>query len=227
MPVELVEMKTNVCKPVVDGCSGMAAPDLKELAELVGIECEYVDGRGHVHQATDEALRGTLRAVGVDVQSASDISREKIRIQEERWTNVVEPVLLHYPETRRPFCFPIAFPLGDSSLESIVLECRLKDERGKIHSSTVQGSTCALIEEAVIQGARFVRIQVGLPERIRLGYFDLIVRIKIGAHVIEASSLVIAAPRRCYCPPGRKRQWGIGVQLYSIRSRNNWGSTLR
>ena len=196
---------------------------LRELAELVGVECEYVDGRDHFHRATDDTLRMVLRALGIDVQSESDIQRECERIQWERWTNVVEPVLLHYPEAPNPLCFPIALPLGDSSLESVLLECRVKDEQGKIRSSTVKGSTCTLLEETLIRRTRYVRIQLSLPGRLRLGYYEVMLTIRIGSRVLEAGSFIIAAPQRCYLPPGSKRTWGIGVQLYGIRSRDNWG----
>jgi len=198
-------------------------PGLLELAELMGVECEYVDGRGHCHQATDDTLRMILSALGIDVQSESDIQRECERIQEERWTNVIEPVALHYPEARIPLCFPISLPLGDSSLESVFLECRVKDEQGKIRSSTMKGSTFTLLEETVIRGTRYMRIQVSLPGRLRLGYYKMMLMIRIGSRVLEAQSLVIAAPQRCYLPSGSKREWGLGVQLYGIRSRENWG----
>ena len=198
-------------------------PGLRELAKLVGVECEYVDGRDHFHQATNDTLRIVLRALGIDVQSESDIQRECERIQEERWTNVVEPVLLHYPKAQAPLCFPIALPLADSSLETVVFECHLKDEQGKIRSSTVKSSTCTLLEETVIRGTRYVRIQVRLPSRLRLGYYKVMLTIRIGSRVLEAQSFVIAAPQRCYLPPGSKREWGLGVQLYGIRSRENWG----
>jgi len=198
-------------------------PGLRGLAELVGVECEYLDGRGHCHQATDDTLRMILFALGIDVQSESDIQREWERIQEERWTNLIEPVALHYPEARASLCFPIALPLGDSSLESVLLECRVKDEQGKTRSSTVKGASCACLEETVIRGTRYVRIQVGLPGRFRLGYYEVMLTIRVGSRVLEAQSLVIAAPQRCYLPPGSKREWGLGVQLYGIRSRDNWG----
>jgi 4-alpha-glucanotransferase len=164
-----------------------------------------------------------LFALGIDVQSESDIQREWDRIQEERWTKLIEPVALHYPEARAPLCFPIAIPLGDSSLESVLLECRVKDEQGKTRSSTVRGASCACLEETVIRGTRYVRIQVGLPGRFRLGYYEVMLTIRVGSRVLDAQSLVIAAPQRCYLPPGSKREWGIGVQLYGIRSRDNWG----
>jgi 4-alpha-glucanotransferase len=213
-----VDSKSFEAGPIPSPC-----PGLRGLAELVGVECEYVDGRGHCHQATDDTLRMILFALGINVQSESDIQREWERIQEERWTNLIEPVALHYPEARAPLCFPIALPLGDSSLESVLLECRVKDEQGKTRSSTVKGASCACLEETVIRGTRYVRIQVGLPGRFRLGYYEVMLTIRVGSRVLEAQSLVIAAPQRCFLPPGSKREWGIGVQLYGIRSRDNWG----
>ncbi len=205
-------------RSIVSSC-----PGLRELAESMGVECEYEDGRGHSHQATDETLRLILGALGIAIQSESDIQQEWKRIQEERWTNVIEPVLVYYPETRTPLSFSMALPLGDFSLASVLLECRLKDEQGKIRASTIKGSVCTCLEETVLRGARYVRIQVSLPGRLRLGYYDVMLTIKIGACVLEAKSLVIAAPQRCYLPSGSKREWGIGVQLYGIRSRENWG----
>ena len=223
MIVKKSKMKTIDSKSFEVGPIPSPCPGLRGLAELVGVECEYLDGRGHCHQATDDRLRMILFALGIDVQSESDIQREWDRIQEERWTKLIEPVALHYPEARAPLCFPIAIPLGDSSLESVLLECRVKDEQGKTRSSTVRGASCACLEETVIRGTRYVRIQVGLPGRFRLGYYEVMLTIRVGSRVLDAQSLVIAAPQRCYLPPGSKREWGIGVQLYGIRSRDNWG----
>jgi 4-alpha-glucanotransferase len=200
-----------------------SSPGLRALAELVGVECEYVDGRGDCHRATDATLRMILGALGIDVQSESDIQREWDEIQEERWTRVVEPVLLHYPEAHTPLCFPITLPLGDVSLETVEIGFRLKDEQGKIRSSPMKGLVYTPLEDIMIRGVRYVRRQVNLPGRIHLGYYDLLVTIKLGSRVLEAKSLVIAAPQRCYLPAGSKREWGIGVQLYGIRSRENWG----
>jgi len=221
--VEIAEMKPIDSKSVEDRSRISPVPGLRALAELVGVECEYVDGRDQSHQATDEKLRLVLRALGIDIQSESDSQREWERIQEERWTTIVEPVLLLYPKTGTSLFFSVAFPLENGSIETVVLDCRLKDEQGKIRSYTVRGSSCAPIEETVVRGVCYLRIQVSLPGRLRLGYYELMLKIKIGSRVLEAQSLVIAAPKRCYLPSASKREWGIGVQLYSVCSRENWG----
>jgi 4-alpha-glucanotransferase len=223
MKAEIAEMKPRDSQ-IVEGVAVISpSPSLRELAELVGVECEYVDGRDQSHQATDEALGIILRTLGITIQSDADIQREWERLQEERWTRVIEPTLLHYPKARTSCCFPIALPLANCSLETVALECRVKDEQGKIRSFAVKGSSCKPLEETVIRGIRYVRMQLSLPGRLRLGYYEVMLTIKLGSRVLEAQSLVIAAPQHCYLPPGSKREWGIGVQLYGIRSQDNWG----
>ncbi len=216
-------MKVARSRPVDTTSMFSPCPGLRALAELVGVECEYVDGRQHVHQATDDSLYCILQSLGLDVQTESDIQHAWERIQEERWTDVIEPVLLHYPEEGTPLKFPIAFPLAEASLTGVVLECRLKDEEGKVRSYSVNGAACPFLEEIVLQGTRYVRLQVCLPGLLRLGYYEGTFTLRLGSHGVEAQSLIIAAPQRCYLPKSSKREWGIGVQLYGIRSRDNWG----
>jgi 4-alpha-glucanotransferase len=221
--VEVEEMKKSNSKSLKRRSEASFAPRLRDLAELVGLECDYVDGRGQPRQATDETLRMVLGSLDVTIQSESDIQREWERLQEERWTQVVEPVLVHYPETRTPFCFPLALPVAYSSLETVSLVCRIKDEKGKIRTLTIKGSSYQPLEETHIRGIRYVRMRVSLPGQLRLGYYEMMLSITLESRELEAKSLVIAAPRHCYSPPRSKREWGIGIQLYGIRSQNNWG----
>ncbi|TFG64288.1 MAG: hypothetical protein E4H32_03240 [Nitrospirales bacterium] len=92
----------------------------------------------------------------------------------------------------------------------MAIEFRLKDEQGKIRSSTMKGSACTPLEDTMIRGTRYVRRHVSLPVRLRVGYYDLMVIIKLGSRVLEAKSFVIAAPQRCYLPPGSKENGGLG-----------------
>ena len=223
MMVEAAERKTSHSESA-QNCQMISSDnDLRRLAKAVGVECDYVDGREQRHQATDDDIHSILRALGIHVVSDADIHREWVCIQEKQWTQVIEPVLLHYVEARTPLCFTLALPLGNEAFETISLQCGLKDEQGKIRSFRVKGSSCVLLEENQIRGLRYVRIQVNVPERLRLGYYELLLAISLGSRLLEVQSFVIAAPRRCYLPRQSKKAWGIGVQLYGVRSRDNWG----
>ena len=90
-----------------------------------------------------------------------DILQECQRIQEERWRQVVEPVLLHYPEDRTPFSFSITLPLGDCILsQAVALECQIKNEEGLVRSTKIKGTTGVLQDEIELHGTRYVRLQV-------------------------------------------------------------------
>lgn len=82
---------------------------------------------------------------------------------------------------------------------------QLTTEQGKSHSGTVQGGEV-----------------LTLPPRLTQGYHQLSLR--KGRQ--EWQSRLIIAPRRCYLPEplaqGEKR-WGALVQLYTLRSEQNWG----
>ncbi|OIX91034.1 4-alpha-glucanotransferase [Pantoea sp. Ae16] len=82
---------------------------------------------------------------------------------------------------------------------------QLTTEQGKSHSGTVQGGE-----------------MLTLPPRLTQGYHQLSLR--KGRQ--EWQSRLIIAPRRCYLPEplaqGEKR-WGALVQLYTLRSEQNWG----
>lgn len=223
MMVEVAERKTSHSESA-QNCQMISSDnDLRRLAEAVGVECDYVDGREQRHQAKDDDIHSILRALGIHVVSDADIHREWVCIQEKQWTQVIEPVLLHYVEARTPLCFTLALPLGNEAFETISLQCGLKDEQGKVRSFRVKGSSCVLLEENQIRGFRYVRIQVSVHERLRLGYYELHLAISLGSRLLEVQSFVIAAPRRCYLPRQSKKAWGIGVQLYGVRSCDNWG----
>ncbi len=206
-----------------EDCRGSSHTRIRELAELAGIEWEHIDGRGQSRQATDEMLRMLLGALGIRIQSELDIQKELERLQEERWTQIIEPVLVHYSEDSSSFRFPIAVPAENGELETMSLASRLTDEQGKIRSFAVQDISCKILEETVIRHISYCRLQVSLPGRLPLGYYDLRITMNLGIRTMEACSLVIAAPRRCYSVSGSKKAWGIGIQLYGIKSQDNWG----
>ncbi len=196
---------------------------LRQFAEAVGVEWEYLDGRECWHQATNDAIQSILRALGMNVESEADIQREWTALREKKWTQIVEPVLLHYVNEGPPLGCILALPLGNEPLATVSIQWSLQDEQGKVRSARVLGSSCELLGESHMRGQRYVRIHVTVPGRVRLGYYDMMLTISLKRQLLKAQSFVIAAPRRCYLPRQSKKAWGIGVQLYGVRSRNNWG----
>ena len=62
-----------------------------------------------------------------------------------------------------------------------------------------------------------------LPDNLPLGYHKLCL---LQGRKVIAESRIIIAPARCYEPPAiqqGKKTWGACVQLYTLRSEENWG----
>ncbi len=75
---------------------------------------------------------------------------------------------------------------------------------------------------AVQQGRTSAKMTLALPGRISSGYHQL--TLTQDAQSWECS--IIVAPKRCYEPDALlagKKLWGACVQLYTLRSENNWG----
>ena len=75
-----------------------------------------------------------------------------------------------------------------------------------------------------VEGSWITRRRFELPLDLPLGYHEL--EAKIAREAPAERSLLIVAPPRCYEPPvlaAGRRLWGVAVQLYTLRSRVNWG----
>lgn len=77
-------------------------------------------------------------------------------------------------------------------------------------------------ELSALQRINSNRYRVPLPD-LPLGYHQWSVRIDDELH---AQGALIITPTRCYEPPTMQqgqRLWGLSLQLYTLRSANNWG----
>ncbi|GAB7260826.1 hypothetical protein DaDZ19_24930 [Dickeya ananatis] len=74
----------------------------------------------------------------------------------------------------------------------------------------------------VIEGRSGGQATLMLPDNLPLGYHQLL----LTQGEQQWSCRVIVAPTRCYEPDPLiqgKRWWGVMVQLYTLRSSDNWG----
>jgi glycogen operon protein len=94
------------------------------------------------------------------------------------------------------------------------------DDRG-----TVRAGTLALRETPVVRfferdGTTVDTRRITLPFTVSANSYRVTLDVRTFGH---AGIDVVAAPRRAYLPRRQGRIWGIAVQLYTLRSRRNWG----
>jgi 4-alpha-glucanotransferase len=181
---------------------------IEKLARLRGVGDAYHDYRGELKYFSVETKREILRAMGCAVDDAAAPPQQR-KLLPPLATSCGPRAGLEINVTAREF--------GSALVWSVILE------DGSRHSGVTSTADCPEVWRGEVEGTWITRRRFEVPLDLPLGYHELEAKIAGGA--AERSQLIVAPPR-CYEPPvlaeGR-RLWGVAVQLYTLRSRVNWG----
>jgi 4-alpha-glucanotransferase len=113
----------------------------------------------------------------------------------------------------------IDLTLPSSSWESRAL-WTARDERGLVRAGTLPLRDAPVMRYVIRDGETLDTRRITLPFTPVAGAYRVTIDVATYGHAgIDA----IVAPPRCYLPSGDARVWGIAVQLYTLRSKRNWG----
>ncbi|MDH3633576.1 MAG: 4-alpha-glucanotransferase [Gammaproteobacteria bacterium] len=192
---------------------------LDALCVASGIALDYRDIRGQLHAPGVGVKKTLLEAMHLPLDNDDDIERNLREIESRQWRHVTAAVLVH-----RQSVAPSRLTLILNEIEAASpIGWELCEESGRrVHGNWVLNQQDS-VGETVFDGARLMRFEVTLPEFDNLGYHQLNIETAGGR---RAHSTLIVAPDTCYRPPELvegKKIWGVGVQLFSLRSKRNWG----
>ena len=190
---------------------------IERLARLRGIGDAYHDYRGELRHFSLETKRRILRAMGCAVDDAAVLAAELSRLEVARWRTFLPPVAA----ARGP---RIGMDINVSAPDfGANLVWSVKIEDGTRRDGVTSTLDCREIWRGDVEGSWITRRRFELPFDLPPGYHHLEARIGSGA---AGRCLLITSPLQCFEPAaigeGRKL-WGMAVQLYTLRSRNNWG----
>jgi (1->4)-alpha-D-glucan 1-alpha-D-glucosylmutase len=193
------------------------------LAASAGILPEYLDVRGERHVTSGETQRALLAAMGIPVATDDDAIAALAEREARAWRRRLEPVAVFTEHAPQP-AVSLTLP---ASLARQSLAWTLTLESGDTSRGTLVAADLPSIAEHRVGDTRFTRYRFDLP-RVRGALGPGYHRFELEAANAEdrAETTLIVAPARCYEPPALERGgriWGPAVQLYSIRSRRNWG----
>ncbi len=198
---------------------------MDELAGLCGIVPGYYDIKGNYHPASDRTKRALLYAMGYDLNNLDALNEAIEAIKLYPWLDIIEPV--HIFSISEPVRIPFYIPVKDNNDKKIGIKVSILDEEGKRFEDLMLANL-DIKEERFIHGRRYIKIEYEPRELRQPGYFDLEVVIDHSGSEIDGilkRSKIIIAPRRAYLSPEleKDRCWGLSVNLYSLRSADNWG----
>jgi 4-alpha-glucanotransferase len=190
---------------------------IERLARLRGIGDAYHDYRGELRHFSLETKRNLLHAMGCNVEDPAALALELARLEATRWRKFLPPVAAARGARIGVDVNITAREFGCTLIWS--LHC----EDGTRHTGMISTADCPEVWRGEVEGSWVTRRHFQLPLDLPAGYHEL--EAKVAAGAAERCLLIVSAPR-CFEPApiaAGRRLWGIAVQLYTLRSRDNWG----
>ena len=190
---------------------------IEKLARLRGVGDAYHDYRGELKYFGVQTKREILRAMGCMVDDAAALTQSSLRDEALRQRKLLPPLATSCGARSSLEINITARDFGSALVWTVTLE------DGARHQGVTSTADCPEVWRGEVEGSWITRRRFELPLDLPLGYHELEARIAGGA--AERCQLIVA-PARCYEPPALaegRRLWGVAVQLYTLRSRVNWG----
>ena len=194
----------------------MDATLIERLARLRGIGDAYHDYRGDLRYFGLNTKIDILRAMGCAVDDPAALAAEVSHMQTARWARLLPPTAASHGARAS---VELNIPVRDFGAS---LSWTINLENGGTHTGRTATPDCAEVWRGEVEGSWITRRRLDLPVDLPPGYHDLSIR--LGATTSRCAFMV--APPECYEPPAiaqGRRLWGVAVQLYTVRSRENWG----
>ena len=180
--------------------------DLKKLAEKLGIAVDFSDAglRHQNYTVSGEIVKFFAKAMGYNADTSEQASDSLSKVENKRWQKTLEAI---YVCNIHNLIIDVVAP----DLSSIVLTAQ-DEKNNQIALSYQYMGNCE-------QHGNLYKESLRITTELEIGYYDL--RVVIGGK--PYTSVLAVAPDRCYNILEDKKIWGYALQLYSVKSKRNWG----
>ncbi len=198
---------------------------INELSDLCRIIPEYWDILGNKHITPIETKKAILKAMKLNIDSDESIKNEIYAQKAYSWNRFVEPVKV-ISVNEQPFKISIHVSVEEKEEDKIHISWSVRNEEGKkIDEFILSGNELIISNQRWMYGRRYIKIDLSDKRHRDIGYYSIDIKFKIPNMEISGTSRIIITPDCCYIPPELEngKTWGLSINLYSIRSCQNWG----
>ena len=196
----------------------MTASLIDQLVEHRGIESHYTDAWGKPATIESSVKKKLLSVMGYEVDEQAALEQQVKQGMIKDWLTPLNPVHVQRDKTPLPVCVRLPIELvTDEYIATLTLES------GELIEHRFEPIDGELVNVTHIDEIEFHEYFITIECELPLGYHNL-------ALMVDGESLaemrVIVAPQACYQPKtltDGNKVWGLSVQLYCLRSDNNWG----
>lgn len=198
--------------------------DLDRLADLLGVEPLYHDIWGNRRETSAATKRALVAAMGLPTATDEEVAASLRTVERRSWSRPLPPVLV--TGEGQGIGLGVALPAG---LDDATLVWDLTPEGAAALGGRVTVRDLPVEERATLDGMGYERRSLGalLPVSLPIGYHRLVLHVEVPGGVgLSGATTLIVAPERCVTVEemvSAGRSWGIGLQVYSLRSDRDWG----
>lgn len=189
---------------------------LYSLADKLGVYTNYSFGCGgdvKYCNASDDLIRFFIEMLGYNAKNDEEIKKSIDMFDKKRWQRALEPITVINQNM-------LAFSLVVSNQEALdeIKFYYAKEGQKKYNKMKV---SLTELERRKERRVEYVLFNVSVDEEFEIGYYDVVVKTSKN----EYQTVLAVAPSKCYDldKKGKEKLFGYAVQLYSLKSRRNWG----
>ncbi|MES2605171.1 MAG: 4-alpha-glucanotransferase, partial [Pseudomonadota bacterium] len=195
--------------------SALDSPKLDPLLLSFGIASQFIEFSGNVAQISPANRLHMLNSMGVVADSATAVETLLQQRESARHTTMLPPVYVLAPGDA---ALSLQLP-GRDQTQPVFWQLELEDKQ--MLQGRAQPATLELQGEPAADAEHYESRLLWL-QQLPIGYHQL--TLQHGSR--QCHTLLIVAPPQIFRPDALltgKRLWGLSVQLYSVRSDDNWG----
>lgn len=181
--------------------------NLQNLANKLGISTSFSDGglKRKSYEVDAKTIKFFAKALGYNADSDKQIENSLLELENERWRHPLEPIYVRNINN-------LVLDIVSSDLSNIEVEA--KDCDGNVFALDYQ-----YMQNAEQKGLLY-KEDIKIITPLEIGYYDL--TITVGGK--KYTTVLAVAPDRCYDLEDKNAKlWGYAIQLYSLKSKRNWG----
>ena len=189
-----------------------------KVAHLRKISNSFVDYRGNEAEVPFENIELILQAMGYDLENEDALNHKAWQLDTHQWQTLLEPITVLSP--LRGY-WGINVYVKDHELNQTG-HWVIKAEAGGQFEGSFNLEFLTQTGDYWLDGIQHVRRIVPLPTDLPLGYHTIEVTIN---NSTMSTSLIVTPKTSFHNEPMHRgdKTWGTAIQLYTLRSENNWG----
>ncbi|MEX2321111.1 MAG: 4-alpha-glucanotransferase, partial [Saccharospirillum sp.] len=191
---------------------------VSKLAHLRNISSTFQDYRGAATEVDVANIERILAAMGYDLDDDAGLAQRATQLDQHQWQHRLEPVVVINPLRGHSLNLYLTGAERDQTgYWRVDFEHDLPAQEGRFEPTDLVQTG-----DYWIGDTPYLRLALPLPEDLPTGYHRL--SVSLSGKTDETS--LIVTPATAFQPDAMARGdriWGTAIQLYTLRSDNNWG----